>query len=108
MSCLTKLCHSQRACPHRYVYELRYSFGHIFWDRRGKVANEIVGSEKRPDWNFAAAGNGFMQCQCANESLNFNYGWAKLDLSQSQGPKTEKLMTSSSFAMLAEELSGIV
>jgi hypothetical protein len=94
--------------PHRYVYELKYSFGHLFWDRCGKIANEIVGSEKRRDWSFAAAGNGFFQCQCASENVNFTYGWAKLDLGQSQGPKNEELMTSSAFAMLADELSSVV
>lgn len=93
---------------HRYVYELRYSFGHLFWDRCGKIANEIVGSEKRADWNFSAAGNGFFQCQSISENINFSYGWAKLDLSQAQGPKTEALMASSTFAMIADEVSSIV
>jgi hypothetical protein len=36
---------------HRYIFELRYDFGYVYWDRAGRIAREIANIE---GWTFDA------------------------------------------------------
>ena len=36
---------------HRYVFELRYDFGQIYWDRAGRIAKAILAEQEEWDVN---------------------------------------------------------
>jgi len=91
---------------HKYVYELRYDFGQVYWDRGGRIAKEIL--SEREEWDFDKID--INCCQLANRDLNlaFNFGHAKLDLSQTQTVDVESLLDVGEFAKLAETITSTV
>jgi hypothetical protein len=91
---------------HRYIFELRYDFGHLYWDRCGRVINQIIASQEK--WNFEKMGSGFCHLRSAEANLDFNYGWAKLDLMQSQDREVSSLLPIGEFGATAEALAGSV
>ena len=56
---------------HRYVLELRFDFGHVYWDRAGRIAKEILGLE---GWDFEQID--MNHCRLSKRDLNvvFNFG----------------------------------
>jgi len=91
---------------HRYIYELRYDFGHAYWDRCGRVINEIIAAHEK--WNFENMGSGACHLRSSEQNLDFNYGWAKLDLSQTQDREVLTLLPAGEFGALAESLTEVV
>lgn len=91
---------------HKYVYELRYDFGQVYWDRAGRIAKEIL--SEREEWDFDKID--IKHCQLVNRDLNlaFNFGHAKLDLSQTQSVDVESLLDVGEFAKLAETITSTV
>jgi hypothetical protein len=91
---------------HKYVYELRFEFGQVYWDRAGRVAKEIL--SERDEWDFDAID--INRCQLAHRDMNlaFNFGPAKLDLSQTQSADVETLLQIGEFGELAEFLTSTV
>jgi hypothetical protein len=91
---------------HKYVYELRYDFGQVYWDRAGRIAKEIL--SERQQWDFDAID--INHCQLANRDSNlaFNFGHAKLDLSQTQTVDVESLLEVGEFGKLAETMTSTV
>ncbi len=90
---------------HRYVIELRFDFGHVYWDRAGRIAKEILGLE---GWDFEQID--IHHCRLSRRDLNvvFNFGPGKLDLSQTQSSEVAELMPAGQFGSMAEELAEIV
>lgn len=91
---------------HRYVYELRFDFGQVYWDRAGRIAKEILSD--REEWDFDRID--INHCQLAHRDLNlaFNFGHAKLDLSQTQSADVETLLPVGEFSALADTVTAIV
>ncbi len=85
---------------HRYVYELRYEFGQIYYDRSGRVAKQLL--REMDDWNFDTIDG--QRCAMSNRETNllFNFGSEKLDLSQTQNADVDTLMPVGDFSKLAE------
>jgi len=90
---------------HRYVFELRYDFGHVYWDRAGRIAKEILGLE---DWDFEQIDINY--CRLSKRELNvvFNFGPGKLDLSQTQSTEVAELLPAGVFGATAEEVAETV
>jgi len=91
---------------HRYVFELRYEFGQIYWDRAGRIAKKILTEQENWDFNTID----ISRCQLARRSLNlaFSFGHEKLDLSQTQSADVEELTPIQEFATVAESTASIV
>jgi len=91
---------------HRYVFELRYDFGQVYWDRAGRIAKAILA--KQEEWDFSEIDlNG---CQLVHRSANlaFNFGHEKLDLAQTQSADVEELLPVHKFSTIAESAASIV
>ena len=91
---------------HKYVFELRYDFGQLYWDRSGRVAKQIL--NEFDDWDFDSVDGG--RCQLSNREQNvaFNFGPERLDLSQSQNADVDSLMDVGEFAKFAEDATARV
>lgn len=91
---------------HRYVYELRFDFGQVYWDRAGRIAKEIL--SQREEWDFDRID--INHCQLAHRDLNlaFNFGHARLDLSQTQSANVETLLSVGEFGALADTITTVV
>ncbi len=91
---------------HKYVYELRFDFGQVYWDRAGRIAKEIL--SERDEWDFDRID--IDSCQLAHRDLNlaFNFGHAKLDLSQTQNADVDSLAAVGEFGALAEAFTKTV
>lgn len=88
---------------HRYIYELRFDFGQIYWDRAGRIAKKILGEQE--NWDFERLD--ISHCQLTQRDLNltFNFGPTKLDLSQTQNAEVASLVSVGDFGKLAETLT---
>src|ERR1022692_2087492 len=77
---------------HRYVVELKYEFGQVYWDRAGRIAKSIL--NENVDWDFDTIDTN--RCQLSNRERNvaFSFGSEKLDLSQTQSSEVETLIPS--------------
>ena len=91
---------------HRYVFELRYDFGQVYWDRAGRISKAILAEEE--EWDFNAID--INRCQLVRRAANmaFNFGHEKLDLAQTQNADVEELLPLHEFAAIAEKSAGIV
>lgn len=91
---------------HRYVYELRFDFGQVYWDRAGRIAKQIL--SEREEWDFERID--INHCQLTHRDLNlaFNFGHAKLDLSQTQNAETETLLPVGDFGAFADTFTASV
>jgi len=91
---------------HRFVFELRYEFGQIYWDRAGRIAKAILGQQE--EWDFNAID--INRCQLVRRSANlaFSFGHEKLDLAQTQSVDVEELLPVHEFATVAENATNIV
>ncbi len=88
---------------HRYVFELRYLFGHLYWDRCGRIINEIVSSEE--NWDFENIEGGVCQLVAREKNLHFTFSASKLDLSQTQSSEVENLEAADRFGATADSFS---
>ncbi len=91
---------------HRYVFELRYEFGQIYWDRAGRIARSIVSNFE--GWDFDAIDINRCQISERDKNLAFAFGHEKLDLSQTQSATLSKLMPLGDFGKSAEGLAKTV
>jgi len=91
---------------HRFVYELRYDLGQVYWDRAGRIAKKLLSA--LDEWDCESIG--FNVCRLVQRRLNltFNFGPAKLDLSQTQNTDVETLVPAGEFGKLAESVSSTV
>jgi hypothetical protein len=90
---------------HRFVFELRYDQGELYWDRCGRIARTLAAKE---GWALQSVDvNG---CHIWNDEQNliFAYSPRKLDLTQSQSQDVSKLLSPGDFAVIAEEFSETV
>lgn len=94
------------AVTNRYVFELRYWFGHTYWDRCGKIINQIL--RDFDAWKFGDIGTGSCKILCEEQNQTFAFGPSKLDLSQSQDLKVVTLPPIADFANVADRFSEIV
>ncbi len=91
---------------HRSVFELRYSQGYEYWDRGGKVVNEIL--QKSDSWQLKNVDRRGTQIIDPERNLAFSFGPTKADLSQTQSEDVGTLVDVTEFATIAEELTAIV
>lgn len=103
---MSTIVHLGSEVLHRYVYELRYEFGQIYWDRAGRVAKQILNDFD--EWDFQSIDN--QTCFLAHREQNvaFHFGPEKLDLVQTQNADVETLMPVGEFSRLAESATRIV
>lgn len=102
---MSLIVHRSSEVSHRYVFELRYDFGHYYWDRAGRIARELASCE---GWLFESMdGNA---CRVVQPELNiaFSFGHLKLDLAQTQSREVERLLSIDQFAKFAAEFSEVV
>ncbi len=91
---------------HRHVFELRYQFGHLYWDRCGKVINELIGSNQ--EWDYENIQGGVCQLVSRDKNLRFNFSAANFDLSQTQSAEVPTLDNAVEFGAIAESFSQAV
>jgi hypothetical protein len=91
---------------HRYVFELRYDFGQIYWDRAGRIAKEILLNHS--GWDFNSIDIHHCQLGHRDANLVFNFGHGKLDISQAQSLEVQTLMPIGEFGTLAESFATAV
>jgi hypothetical protein len=93
---------------HKMIFELRYERGYSFWDRGGRLTNQLLyGSHGQP-WQIQKVGPDGAHLTIDDEGLSFNYGPQKLDLTQEQSIRNETLMSFSDFAVLSDEMTSLV
>jgi hypothetical protein len=90
---------------HRFIFELRYEEGFLYWDRAGAVAREL---SKGLGWKMQAIDTNHCILKKAEENLTFSFGPHKLDLTQSQNESVAALLPASEFAGLADRFSDTV
>ena len=90
---------------HRFIFELRYECGELYWDRCGRVARTLAALK-----GWAVQSVDLNGCHIRNEDQNlvFSYSSTKLDLTQSQSEDVSELLPHGEFAAIAEEFSEIV
>lgn len=91
---------------HRYIYELRFDFGQVYWDRAGRIAKKILSEQE--NWDFERIDIGHCQLIYRDLNLTFNFGPTKLDLSQTQNAEVESLLPVGDFGKLAETFTSVV
>jgi hypothetical protein len=91
---------------HRYIYELRFDFGQVYWDRAGRIAKKILSEQE--NWDFERIDLGHCQLIYRDLNLTFNFGPTKLDLSQTQNAEVESLLPVGEFGKLAETFTSAV
>ena len=91
---------------HRHVFELRYQFGHLYWDRCGKVINELIGSNPEWSWENVQGDTGHLALR--DKNLHFNFNSTKFDLSQTQNAEISTLYNADEFGAIAESFSSVV
>ncbi len=91
---------------HRYVFELRYDFGQVYWDHAGRISKAILGEQEEWDFNTIDIN----RCQLVRRSANlaFNFGHEKLDLVQAQSADVEELLQLHEFSAIAESGARLV
>ncbi|MCR9234432.1 MAG: hypothetical protein NXI29_25820 [bacterium] len=89
---------------HRFVFELRYDLGQIYWDRAGQIAKDIISVDDNA-WDLDSIGLETCKLSCSDLNLHFAFGPNKLDLSQSQNAETLELLSIGDFCRIAESLS---
>ena len=90
---------------HRFVFELRYECGELYWDRCGRIARTLA---SREGWALQSIDlNG---CHIWNEDKNliFSYSATKLDLTQAQSQDVTELLSPGEFAQIVEEFAEVV
>lgn len=92
--------------PHRFVFELRYDLGQIYWDRAGRITRQIIAENE--GWDFGEIGIGNCALHKKDENLTLNFGPAKLDLSQTQTADVSKLIPIGEFGKVSERLAATV
>ena len=90
---------------HRFVFELRYEFGQVYWDRAGKIAREIASQE---GWEIEAIDMNRCRLIHRDDNLGFSFGPDKLDLVQTQSADVPNLLSIGEFGALAESLADVV
>lgn len=90
---------------HRYVFELRYDFGFLCWDRAGRIASELASKE---GWELASIDFNRCLLQNRDQNIRFSFGYAKLDLTQNQSNELQDLMSPHEFGALAHEFAATV
>ncbi|MFH1920708.1 MAG: hypothetical protein ABIP48_12565 [Planctomycetota bacterium] len=90
---------------HRYVFELRYESGLLYWDRAGRIAREIA---SREGWQLNGMDTNGCHLSMQDQNLVFNFGPGKLDLSQTQTNDVVSLMRTDDLGAIADSLSGVV
>jgi len=93
---------------HRYVYELRFEFGQVYCDRAGRIAKEILSRSEFEGWESELINFDFCRLIHRQANLVFNFGPAKLDLSQAQNADVETLISVGDFGKLAEIATSVV
>jgi hypothetical protein len=91
---------------HRYVFELRYDFGQIYWDRAGRIAKTILAEQE--EWDFNAIDPNRCQLVRRDANMAFSFGPEKLDLSQTQSAEVENLEPLHEFSSIAEKSAEVV
>jgi hypothetical protein len=93
------------AIPHRYVFELRYELGELYWDRSGRIARKLAAKK---GWALKSVDvNGTHICD-EEQNLVFNYSATKLDLTQAQNREVKDLLPPDQFAAIAEEFAAVI
>ncbi len=96
----------QTEVVHRYILELRYEFGQVYWDRAGRIAKQIL--SETSDWDFDTIDINRCQLAIRDKNLVFNFGHAKLDLVQTQSADVDTLLPVDEFGTTAESLAAPV
>jgi hypothetical protein len=86
---------------HRFIFELRYDCGELYWDRCGRVVRTLAALK---GWAVQSVDLIWNE----DQNLVFTYSPTKLDLTQSQSQDVPELLPCGEFAAIAEEFSEIV
>lgn len=87
---------------HRFVFELRYEFGQLYWDCAGKVARQITQEE---GWDLEAIDANNCRLGRHDQNIAFNFGPKRLDMVQTQSTEVTNLLTANEFGAKAELLA---
>ena len=102
---MPRLVQTTAGVRHRFVFELRYECGELYWDRCGRIARDLAARE-----GWALQSVSLDGCQITNEDQNliFTYSPTSLNLTQSQNRNVSDLLQPGEFAAIAEECSDAV
>lgn len=90
---------------HQYVFELRYESGMLYWDRAGRVARELT---KEEGWELRGMDGRRCELVHRDRNLSFNFGPAKLDLSQTQNKEVSELLSPGEFGATGDACADVV
>lgn len=97
---------NSRRIKNKQVVELRYGLGHIYWDRCGRIINEVLSGS--PEWAFDSMKSGHCVMTRMDQNLQFVFGYGTLHLMQTQDVRVTDLLPVKDFAEIAESLAQIV
>ncbi len=91
---------------HKRVFELRYEFGQVYWDRAGRIAKQILSDDEEMDFDTIDVN----RCQISNRAKNLvlSFGHNKLDLSQTQNADVDQLVPFGEFGAIADRVTRTV
>ena len=103
---MSQVVRPAHAIRHRSVFELRYDFGQLYWDRAGRIAREII--RKFEGWDLEQVDPSHCVLRHDELNLTFSFGPHKLDMSQSQSDDLPEIMPANEFGKKSDELAEIV
>jgi hypothetical protein len=93
------------AVVHRYVFELRFDQGQLFWDRAGRVARSLAEKE---GWEVGSIDMNGCHVRDEGRNLIFSFSATNLSLCQTQNQDVSELLAPGEFRTIAEEFSEAV
>jgi hypothetical protein len=91
--------------PHRYVFELRYDQGDLYWDRAGRITRKLAAQE---GWALQGIDTNGCHLRKDDDNLEYNFSAISLSLAQTQNQDVSSLMHPSEFAALGDMFSETV
>ena len=88
---MERVVSSVTGVTHRYIFELRYDSGELYWDRSGRVARNLA-AEK--GWALQSIDPNGSHIWNEDQNLVFTYSSTKLDLVQGQTQQVPNLLSS--------------
>jgi len=93
------------AVSHRYVLELKYDRGELYWDRTGRITRTLANI---PGWAIQSMDLNGCHLRKDEGNIEFNFSWNSLSLCQGQNLDTPELLREGEFGAIADEFSEAV
>lgn len=94
------------AVLHKFIYELRYDYGYSYLDRCGATINDIL--KTNPGWFVDNINHQSGRMSLDGKQVIFNFNSDKLDLSQQQSEKIQRLLDIEEFSEIANKMTNKV